>query len=131
MRTLRQLLVLPLCFVVGLSSSAFAQQRHVVDAGALAKVLSEHTAEQDAQRTAVREALGRQEVKDVAARMGIDLERLNTAVNTMAGDDLGKAAASAHQLNDTLAGGASTVVISTTTIIIVLLLILIIVAVAD
>lgn len=130
MRTLRKLLVAPLVFATVMSSNAFAQQ-HVLDPAALADVVSQRVAEQEAHRSAVREALARPEVRDVASKAGVDLNRLTAAVSTLSGDDLERAADSARQVNDRLTGGASVIVISTTTIIIVLLLILLIVVVAD
>ena len=130
MRTLRKLLVGPLVLVTALSSAAFAEERHVVDPVALANAVTQRVGEQDAERAAIREAFARPEVRDVAAKTGIDLARLSAAVGTLGGDDLARAAGAARQVNDRLVGGATTVVISTTTIIIALLvLILIIVAV--
>ena len=109
---LRKLLVAPLVFTTVLSSNAFAQQRHVIDPATLADTVSQRAAEQEAQRSEVREALARPEVRDLAARTGVSMDQLTASVAT-------------------LAGGASVIVISTTTIIIVLLLILLLVAIAD
>lgn len=131
MRTLRQLLVGPLVLVIGLSSNAFAQQRHLVDPAALSGAVSQRAAAEDADRAAVREALARPEVRDVAAKIGLDMERVSATAETMSGDELARAASSARQVNDSLAGGASVVVISTTTIIIILLLVILIIVVAD
>ena len=131
MRTLRRLLVLPLVLTTVMSSNAFAQQRHIVDAAAMANAVTQHAAEQEAKRSAVRDALARPQVKEIAATAGMDVDRLLASVSVLNDQDLDRAAASASQVNDALAGGASVVVISTTTIIIVLLLILLLVAVAD
>jgi hypothetical protein len=131
MRTLRRLLVLPLVLTTVMSSNAFAQQRHIVDAAAMANAVSQHVVEQEAKRSIVRDALARPQVKEIAAMAGVDVERLTASVAVLDDQDLNRAAASAGQINDTLAGGASTIVISTTTVIIVLLLILLLVAVAD
>ena len=87
-------------------------------------------ASQDADRAAIREALARPEVKNLAAGMGVDMNRLTETVDTLAAADLDQAASTARQVNQQLVGGDSTVTLSTTTIIIALLvLILIIVAV--
>ncbi len=130
MRLVKQLLVLPLSLLIVMSTSVFAQQQHAVDPGAIAGVVSQHVAAQDASRAAVRDALARPEVREVASRMGVDLTRANAAVATMNGADLQQAAAAAQQVNSALVGGASTVVISTTTIIIALLIVIIIVVAA-
>jgi len=130
MRTLRKLLVVLLVIVTALSSNAFAQQRHAVDPAELAAAINQHVAAQDANRAAIREALGRAEVRQVAENAGIDLDRLTAGIDTMSAADLERAADAARNVNETLVGGA-TLIISATTIIIILLLVLLIVVVAD
>ena len=71
------------------------------------------------------------EVRQMAAKAGLSVERAETAVATLQGDDLHQIASQARQAQNNLAGGASTIVISTTTIIIVLLVIILIVLIAD
>jgi len=123
----RKILVFPLMALMMVSSSAFADQQHLVSPTQLAAAVADHVAQQDADRAAIREALARPEVQTVATSMGIDLARANAAVGTVAGAELERAASAARQVNQQLVGGASTIIISTTTIIIVLLLIIILV----
>ena len=129
MRVVRQLLALILILVTIPAGSAFADPQHVVDPSQLAASVTQHVATQDANRAAIRDALARPEVRDVATAMGVDLTRIATSVDTLSGSDLDRAAATARQVTDQLAGGASTVTISTTTIIIALLLIILLVIV--
>jgi hypothetical protein len=131
MRTFRTLLVALLVFTLSLSSSAFAQDRHAVNPSVLAQTVSQQVAQQDANRAAIHEALGRPEVRDIAAKSGFDLDRMNASVDTLTGSSLAQVATAAQQVNQTLVGGASTVVISTTTIIIALLIVIIIVVAAN
>ena len=70
-------------------------------------------------------------MRDVAARAGLSLERAETAVAALQGDDLHQIASQARQVQSDLAGGASTITISTTTIIIILLVVILIVVIAD
>jgi hypothetical protein len=130
MRLVKQLFVLTLSVLMVTSSSAWAQQQHAVDPGAIAGAVAQHVAAQDADRAAVRDALARPEVRDVASHMGVDLARADAAVATMSGADLQQAASAARQVNNSLVGGASTIVISTTTIIIALLIVIIIIVAA-
>ena len=127
MPTVRKLLVVPLILVVMAASPSFAGQRHIVEPSQLAAAVSEHVAKQDADRAALREALSRPEVQDLASKMGIDLPRAIAAVDTTTGADLTRAADAARQINQQFVGGASTVVISTTTVIIVLLLVILLI----
>jgi hypothetical protein len=127
MSTVRKLLAIPLILLVVAAMPAHAAQRHLVDSSQLAATVVEHVASQDADRAVVREALSRDEVKNVAASLGVDLTRANAAVETMSGEDLTRAADAARQVNRQLVGGASSVVISTTTIIIILLVIILLI----
>ena len=130
MRTISPLAAL-LILVLALSTSAFAQERHLVAPADLAQAVVQHGANQDADRAIIREALSRPEVRAVAERTGIDIDRVAASVDSLDPSAMARAAASARDVNTALVGGASTVTISTTTIIIVLLLIILIVVVAD
>ena len=127
MPTVRRLFIAPLIVLMVASTSAFAEQQHVLDSSQLAAAIQQRVAAQDADRAVVHEALARPEVRELAAKMGLDVSRASAAVDTMAATDLAQAANAARQVNGQLVGGASTVVISTTTIIIVLLLVIILI----
>ena len=108
-----------------------AQTSHVAPQAVLDAAIQQHLDETTAQRDAVLKVLGRDEVKAVAGRVGIDLTTAATAVSTLSGDDLKAAAAQAQQVDNALAGGQSKLVISTTTIIIALLVIILLVVAID
>ncbi len=128
MRHARQLLIVTLGILMA-ASSGFAADQHVVSPKELSATISGQLAQQDADRAAIREALARQEVRDAAKSLSIDMDRVTAAADTLDGADLVKAADAARQVNQQLAGGASTVVISTTTIIIALLLLILLIVV--
>lgn len=131
MRTLRSLIAVPLTFVLAAPPLAAAQDRHAVDPSVLSQTVTEQVAKQDADRAAIREALNRPEVRELAARSGIDLDRVQASVDTLNAGALSQVAAAAQQVNQALVGGASTVIISTTTLIIALLIVILIVLIAD
>jgi hypothetical protein len=106
-------------------------QNHVVGQSTLDKAVQQRVTSEQADRNAILSVLQRAEVREVAAKAGLSLDKAETAVSTLQGADLQQAASQARQVQNDLAGGASTVVISTTTIIIVLLVVLLVVAVAD
>jgi hypothetical protein len=114
-----------------IAPSAGAQQTHVADRAALDEAVAAAAARADADRAQVRRVLARQEVKDVAARLGVDLTRADSAIRLLDGAELAQAAQYAAQIEEDLAGGATTVVITTTTIIIILLIVIIIILLAD
>jgi hypothetical protein len=130
MKNLRQLLALPLAFLICFATAAYASPQHIVAPSQVASTVADQAAARDADRAAVREALARPEVRSVAASMGMDLNRLEGAVSTMSDTEIAQAASTARQVNEQLVGGASTVVISTTTIIIALLVVLLIIVIA-
>jgi hypothetical protein len=106
-------------------------QSHVIGKNALDQAVQERVSRDQADRDAILTLLQRAEVRDVAAKAGISLEKATAAVTTLQGDDLREVASHARQVNNELAGGASTIVISTTTIIIILLIVILIVVAAD
>ncbi len=126
MYTARPFLVVILALIAA-ASPAFGSDQHVVSPQRLAAAVAEQVAQEDADHAAIREALARPQVIDVAKKMNIDMPRVTAVADTLAGADLAQAAQAARQVNQQLVGGASTIVISTTTIIIVLLLVILLV----
>jgi hypothetical protein len=125
MRT-SSLIAAVLALVLAWSPSARADERHAISPAKLAQAVAEHTASQDADRAAIHEALTRPEVRAVAERTGLDIDRVAASIDTLSPTELASAAASARDVNNALVGGASTITISTTTIIIVLLVVILI-----
>jgi len=120
----------PLLVFLMASSTAYAGQQHIVSPEQLASTVEQQLKTEDGDRSAVRVALARPEVREAAAKLGVDLSRAVAAVDTLQGADLTRAADAARHVNDRLAGGASTITITTTTLIIILLVaILLIVAI--
>jgi hypothetical protein len=111
-------------------SSAVADERHAVAPSALADAIASKVQQQDADRAVIREAIDRPEVRDVATRLGIDLDRTRQAVDTLSGDELRHAAKTATQVNEALVGG-QTMTFSVTTIIIILLVVILIIVAVD
>jgi len=130
MRTMTTLLSAPLILILGLATPLRAEDRHAVSPSAIAAEVTNHAATLDADRDAIREALNRPEVRAVAERTGIDIDRAAASIDHLDSSTLARAAASARQVNAALVGGANTITISTTTIIIVLLLIILILVAA-
>jgi len=126
MPTVRRLAV-PFVFLVAASTHASADQRHIVPPGQLAATIEQQVSTRDRDRSAVREALARPEVREAAAKLGVDLKRATAAVDTLDEPDLARAADVARQVNDQLVGGASSITITTTTLIIILLLVILLV----
>jgi cell division protein FtsL len=123
--------VLAMCLALLIMAPAVRAQDHVIGRAALDKAVQQRVNQEQADREAVLSLLQRQDVREIAAKAGLSVEKAQTAVTMLHGKDLQEAAQQARQVQDNLAGGASTVVISTTTIIIVLLIIILIVAIAD
>ena len=130
MRTLRRILGTTLALTLLSAPAVWAQQTHVINQSALDQAVQQRVSQDQADRDAIRSLLQRTEVKDVATKAGLSLERAEAAIGSLQGNDLRQLAGQARMVDSQLAGGASTIVISTTTIIIVLLVILLIVAIA-
>ena len=126
MRMIRSVVATSLIALFAVAVPASAEQRHAVAPDAIAQAIAQRVAQQDTDRAAIREALARPEVQEVATATGIDLGKVAAAIDTMDAAQLAQAASHAQQVNTALVGGASTVTISTTTIIIVLLVVILI-----
>jgi hypothetical protein len=129
MRMFRRFLAVGLALLV--MASAASAQEHVISGAALDKAVQQRVSQERADREVILSLLQRQDVRDIAAKAGLSIEKAQTAVTMLHGKDLQAAAQQARQAQTNLAGGASTIVISTTTIIIVLLIIILIVVIAD
>lgn len=121
---------LALCLAVLCAAPMASAQDHVISRSALDKAVQQRVASEQADREAIRSVLQRADVREVAARAGLSIDKAEAAVSTLQGADLQQAASQARQVQNQLAGGASTIVISTTTVIIILLIVLLIAVVS-
>ena len=121
---------LAVCLAVLLTAPTVGAQEHVISKSALDKAVQDRVSQEQADREAILALLQRSEVRDIAAKAGLSLDKAQTAVSTLQGKDLQQVAQQARQVQNNLAGGSTTVVISTTTIIIVLLIVILIVVIA-
>lgn len=104
-----------------------AQERHITDAAAMQKAIAQKQAIDDSNRDAVMTVLRRPEVKVLAERMGLSLQRAETALASLPSDTLAELAQPARAVPADLAGGANTIVISTTTLLLLLILLVLLV----
>jgi hypothetical protein len=119
------LLLLPMFLV---SSPALAQQARVVDADAMSQALAGKAESESAQRELVRRVLDRADVREMAARLGLSIERADSAVATLSGADLAALAQHAGAIEtEALAGGANVIVISVTTLLLLLIIVILLV----
>jgi hypothetical protein len=119
------LLLLPMFLV---SSPALAQQARVVDADAMNQALAGKAESESAQRELVRRVLDRADVREMAARLGLSIERADSAVATLSGADLAALAQHAGAIEtEALAGGANVIVISVTTLLLLLIIVILLV----
>lgn len=121
---------LAVCLSVLIVAPTASAQTHVIGRNALDKAVLERVTRDQSDREAILTLLQRADVREVAAKAGVSLEKASAAVATLEGQDLREIASQARQVNNELAGGA-TVVITTTTIIIILLIVILIILVAD
>jgi hypothetical protein len=112
------------------AAPAVNAQSHVVGRSALDKAVQERVVRDQADREAIQSLLRRAEVREVAGKAGLSLDKAIAAASTLQGDDLRQLAEQARQVDNDLAGGAN-IVVSTTTVIIILLIVILIVVAAD
>ena len=116
------LLLIPILLI---SSPALAQQIRVVDSAAMDRALASKADSERAQREVVRRVLERDDVRQMAARMGLSVRDAGSAVATLSGAELGTLAEHAGAVEAAaLAGGANTIVISVTTLLLLLIILI-------
>jgi hypothetical protein len=127
MRVVNRVAALLLVPMFVLSSPALAQQQaNVVDRAEMTRAVSDKIDRDGEHRDAIRRVLQRDQAREVAERMGLSLERAESAIATLDGEELGQLAQHAEAADAALAGGASYVVISVTTLLLLLILIVLI-----
>jgi len=119
-----KLVALALLPVLLVASPAFAQQPRVVDSAVLNQALAGQAELERTQRELVRRVLDRADAREIAARMGLSVERADSAVATLSGAELNTLAQQASAVDTPLAGGSRTIVISTTTLLLVLIIVI-------
>lgn len=117
--------------VIAAIPPAQAQTPHAAPPSAIDAALQQHVDASAADRETVLKLLERDEVRDVAGQVGLDLRRAATAIATLEGAELTRLATQARQVEEALAGGQSRIVITTTTLIIALLVIILIIVAVD
>lgn len=110
--------------VVLAASPAFARQSQLVSDAALQQALTDRAGADRAQRESVARLLAQDDVRQLAAAMGLSVADASAAVATMSGADLAQAADYAAGIDAARAGGAQTVVISLTTLLLVLIIVI-------
>ena len=110
------------------SSSAEAQQRHIVQPEQMRQAIAEQAAVDQQTREAVLGVLAHSQVREMASRLGLSVTRAESAVATLTSAELASIAEPARAAEAQLAGGNTTVVISLTTL---LLIIIIVILLAD
>jgi len=107
------------------SSSAIAQQRHVVDRTALHQAVADQAVTDQQNRDAVIGVLQLSHVRELAGRLGLNVTRAENAVSTLDSAELASLAESARMADVPLAGGANnTVVISTTALLLIIIIVI-------
>ena len=110
------------------SSPALAQQNHVVDAAAMNRARADKAESERGQRDVIRRVLERDDARQLAASMGLNLADASAAVATLGAAELAPLAAQANAVEAAaLAGGVSTMTISLTTLLLVLIIVILIV----
>lgn len=103
-----------------------ASAQHIADNAVLEQAMTT-AAQTDAEnRSVVLEALGREDVRAMAERFGVDVKTAATAVGSLSGSELAELAAPARALTMEQAGGQTTVVISLTTLLLIIIIVILI-----
>jgi hypothetical protein len=128
MRLVRR--VLAVCLAILIVAPSAGAQDHVIGISALEKAVQQRVSREQADREVILSLLQRQDVRDIAGKAGLSVDKARTAVSMLQGNDLQQIAQQARAVQDDIAGGGN-VTVSTTTIIIVLLLLILVLVIAQ
>jgi len=94
---------------LGASPARAQDQGVVVDRAMVEQALAQRTQSDQREREVIKALLGREDVKAIAGDLGLSVEvrRAESAVASLDGEDLHRAAFQATAAHDLLAGGAS------------------------
>jgi len=109
------------------AAPARAQQVHIASAAAMRQAVTDKIDRDEANRRAITTVLHRPDVRAMAERMGLGVERADAAVRSLDSADLERLAGPARAAEANLAGGSNTIVISTTTLLLLLILVVLLV----
>ncbi len=121
---------LAVCLAILCAAPAAGAQDHVIGKSALDQAVQQRVSRERADREMILSLLERQDIRDIAGKAGLSIEKARASVAMLQGNDLEGAAEQARVVQDSLAGGGN-VTVSTTTIIIVLLLLILILVIAN
>jgi hypothetical protein len=127
MRVRNSATILSAAALAAAASPALGQEapKSVLTSGEVDALVEARTRTVAAERSALDRFLDRDDVRDIAARGGIDIRNVRSAAATLDDDDVRRLAPRLAEAEAALIGG-DTLVISTTTIIIALLILIII-----
>ena len=118
------------CLAILIMAPSAGAQDHVIGISALEKAVQQRVSREQVDREVILSLLQRQDVRDIAGKAGLSVDKARTAVSMLQGNDLQQIAQQARAVQDSLAGGGN-VTVSTTTIIIVLLLLILVLVIAN
>ena len=125
MRVRNWIVLMLLTAATSFATPVFAEQ-HIADQTAMQQAVREAQSADQNNRAAVIEALGREDVRQLADKFGLDLKDAAAAVSTLSGAQLAELAEPARAINADQTGGAQTVVISITTLLLIIIIVLLV-----
>ena len=127
MATLRKPLALALSLLMlAATAPRAAAADHVASAADIQSALRQQT-QADQQRATILGLLQRSEMRELMGRAGLELRSAESAVRTLAGEELTRVADYASQAEKELAGGAQTITISVVTLLLIIIIIILLV----
>lgn len=108
------------------SSSAIAQQRHIVDSVTMNRAVAAEQATDQQNRDVVLSVLHQPQTREIANRLGLDVTKADAAIATLSGPELARMATQARSAKADLAGGSTVVIVSTTTLLLIIIIVILI-----
>jgi hypothetical protein len=102
-----------------------AQERHVATDAVIASALHTKAANDASNREAILKVFKRDEVRQLASRLGLEIKDAESAIAHASGAELAEAAARARAIDRALAGGDTKVSLTTLLLIIIIVILIV------
>jgi len=112
------------------STVTSVDEKSIAGQAEINRAIQRSVGDEEAARAKIREVLGREDIRSLASKLGFDdveLRKADSAIDTLDGPELQRAAAHAVELDEHLSGGAMTITVSLVALLLIVIIVILLV----
>jgi hypothetical protein len=112
------------------STATSVDEKSIAGQAEINRAIQRSVGDEEAARAKIREVLGREDIRSLASKLGFDdveLRKADSAIDTLDGPELQRAAAHAVELDEHLSGGAMTITVSLVALLLIVIIVILLV----